>query len=43
VSGYVQEKDRARSAQAGFDLHRVKPVHPERLMQAISAVTAMAG
>jgi CheY-like chemotaxis protein len=40
VSGYGQEKDRARSAQAGFDLHLVKPVDPERLVQAIGLVAA---
>jgi two-component system CheB/CheR fusion protein len=28
VSGYGQEKDRARTAEAGFDLHLVKPVDP---------------
>ena len=38
VSGYGQEKDRVRSAQAGFDLHLVKPVDPDRLVQAISTV-----
>ena len=37
VSGYGQEKDRARSAQAGFDLHLVKPVDPARLVAAINA------
>jgi signal transduction histidine kinase len=35
VSGYGQEKDRARSAEAGFDLHLVKPVDPARLTAAI--------
>jgi two-component system, sensor histidine kinase len=37
VSGYGQEKDRARSAQAGFDLHLVKPVDPGKLAAAIDA------
>jgi len=37
VSGYGQEKDRALSAQAGFDLHLVKPVDPGRLAEAIDA------
>ncbi len=37
VSGYGQDKDRARSAQAGFDLHLVKPVDPTRLAEAIDA------
>ena len=40
VSGYGQEKDRVRSAQAGFDLHLVKPVDPRRLIEAINAVAA---
>ncbi len=37
VSGYGQDKDRALSAQAGFDLHLVKPVDPSRLAEAIDA------
>jgi signal transduction histidine kinase len=40
VSGYGQDKDRERSAQAGFDLHLVKPVDPRRLVEAITAVAA---
>ena len=40
VSGYGQEKDRALSAAAGFDLHLVKPVDPARLTAAIDAVDA---
>jgi CheY-like chemotaxis protein len=35
VSGYGQPKDRERSREAGFDLHLVKPVDPERLAAAI--------
>ena len=37
VSGYGQDKDRMRSAQAGFDLHLVKPVDPTKLAEAIDA------
>ena len=37
VSGYGEERDRARSAAAGFDLHLTKPVDPARLAEAISA------
>jgi signal transduction histidine kinase len=37
VSGYGQEKDRAQSAEAGFDLHLVKPVDPGKLTAAIEA------
>lgn len=36
VSGYGQQKDRARSLSAGFDLHLVKPVDPARLIEAIN-------
>ena len=32
LTGYGQEHDRARSARAGFALHLVKPVTPERLL-----------
>ena len=38
VSGYGQDKDRMRSAKAGFDLHLVKPVDPKRLVEAINAI-----
>ncbi len=37
VSGYGQQKDRDRSREAGFDLHLVKPVDPQRLRAAIDA------
>ena len=37
VSGYGQPRDRERSRDAGFDLHLVKPVDPERLTAAIEA------
>ena len=33
VTGYGQEPDRRRSASAGFDVHLVKPVDVERLVQ----------
>jgi CheY-like chemotaxis protein len=32
VTGYGQEEDRRRSAEAGIPLHLVKPVDPELLM-----------
>jgi CheY-like chemotaxis protein len=32
VTGYGQERDRARSKEAGFDAHAVKPVDPNELM-----------
>jgi CheY-like chemotaxis protein len=33
LSGYGQEGDRARSQAAGFELHLVKPVQPQALLQ----------
>jgi signal transduction histidine kinase len=37
VSGYGEERDRARSAASGFDLHLTKPVDPARLLEAVQA------
>ncbi len=37
LSGYGQQKDRDRSAAAGFDLHLVKPADPGKLTAAIDA------
>jgi CheY-like chemotaxis protein len=31
VTGYGQEDDRRRSAEAGFDIHLVKPINPNEL------------
>jgi two-component system OmpR family response regulator len=31
ITGYGREEDRRLSAQAGIDLHLLKPVDPERL------------
>jgi signal transduction histidine kinase/CheY-like chemotaxis protein len=36
LTGYGQEHDRARSKAAGFDLHLVKPVDAEALMQKLA-------
>ena len=36
LSGYGQEKDRARSKEAGFDLHLVKPAEPTALRRALA-------
>jgi signal transduction histidine kinase/ActR/RegA family two-component response regulator len=36
VTGYGQPEDRERALEAGFDLHLVKPVTPERLEDAIA-------
>ena len=38
VTGYGRNEDRDLSAEAGFDLHLVKPVDPEKLMRAISTI-----
>ena len=35
VTGYGQDHDRARSRKAGFELHFVKPLHPDKLITAI--------
>jgi PAS domain S-box-containing protein len=37
VTGYGQPADRARSHEAGFDLHWVKPVEPRRLEALLAA------
>jgi len=37
VSGYAQEEDRLRSAEAGFDLHFAKPVDVETIYGAVLA------
>jgi signal transduction histidine kinase/ActR/RegA family two-component response regulator len=39
LTGYGQPEDRRRAEAAGFDLHLVKPVDPERLSAIISDVT----
>jgi CheY-like chemotaxis protein len=38
MSGYGQEEDRARSREAGFDAHLVKPVGLERIQQVLADV-----
>ena len=35
LTGYGQEDDRRKAKEAGFDLHLVKPVEPERLVKTI--------
>jgi PAS domain S-box-containing protein len=39
VSGYGHEEARARSLEAGFDLHLVKPVDPEKLRVLLARVS----
>ena len=40
VTGYGQESDKLRSAQAGFAHHLVKPIDPEALEQLLRAAIA---
>ena len=40
LTGYGQADDARRAHEAGFDLHVVKPVDPERLADAVSTVVA---
>jgi PAS domain S-box-containing protein len=42
ITGYAQPRDRARSAQAGFDAHLVKPVTAAALVEAIDRLGAAA-
>ena len=43
LSGYGQQRDRDRTAAAGFAEHLTKPVEPERLTQAIATARSAAG
>lgn len=36
LTGYGQDEDRRRALEAGFDVHLVKPVEAEQLVQAIA-------
>jgi PAS domain S-box-containing protein len=38
LTGYGQEQDRRRSAEAGFTLHLVKPVDPDKLTHVVDAL-----
>ena len=38
LTGFGQDSDRALTQEAGFDLHLVKPISPEQIEQALSAV-----
>ena len=35
VTGYGDDEDRRRTQEAGFDLHLVKPVEPEDMLEAL--------
>ncbi|MGQ7390175.1 response regulator, partial [Streptococcus suis] len=41
VTGYGQDEDRHRSADAGFDHHLVKPVDPGTLRQVLGPVASL--
>jgi signal transduction histidine kinase/ActR/RegA family two-component response regulator len=41
LTGYGQDEDRQRALQAGFDIHLVKPVDPERLTQVLTEAARM--
>jgi signal transduction histidine kinase/ActR/RegA family two-component response regulator len=41
LTGYGQESDRRRTQEAGFDLHLVKPVNFEQLLDAIRGLTGV--
>jgi PAS domain S-box-containing protein len=43
LTGYGQADDARRAYEAGFDLHVVKPVDPERLADAVSTVVSGGG
>ena len=40
ITGYGQDADARRAAEAGFDRHLVKPVNPDELEQVLAAVTS---
>jgi CheY-like chemotaxis protein len=37
LTGYGQDEDRQRALQSGFDLHIVKPVEAEKLLEAVAS------
>ena len=41
LSGYGQERDQRRSADAGFTFHLVKPVQAERLTHLVGALVGV--
>ena len=43
ITGYGQETDRARSREAGFDAHLVKPVDLEHLEQLLQDLSSAVG
>jgi CheY-like chemotaxis protein len=43
LTGYGQPEDRKLAEEAGFDVHVVKPVDPERLNSLVSNATRSSG
>lgn len=43
LTGYGQEKDRQRTAAAGFAAHLVKPIDPQHLLNVIETLVTPAG
>jgi signal transduction histidine kinase len=43
LTGYGQEEDRRKTYEAGFDLHLVKPVDPEKLQGLLETYSPLAG
>jgi CheY-like chemotaxis protein len=37
LTGWVQQQDRQRTSQAGFDVHLVKPVSEAQLFRALAS------
>lgn len=40
VTGWGKDEDRQRSRDAGFDLHLVKPVEPDQILDEVRKVAA---
>lgn len=43
LTGYGQPEDRGRTAEAGFDVHLVKPVHPDDIADLLGSAIAKGG
>ena len=39
LTGYGQPQDRAKAAEAGFDIHLVKPIHPPDLLRFLGSIS----
>ena len=43
MTGWDQEKDRRRAAEAGFDMHLAKPVDPAALEELLADAALVSG